>query len=375
MSAPQALDDQGEQSAVRIDIYGEIGWEVSGSEFLRDLRALGDIAEINLRIHSPGGSVLDGWAVANGLMAHPAKVNARVEGMAASMASVITMAADHVEMPENAYQMIHNVSAGAWGEAEELEKTLRLMKALQADVVNFYAKRTGLEAEAIEKMMAEETWMNGPEALALGFAHEVLEPVAVAAVADVTDLAGRFERAPAELVAIAPAEEVDETVETEETEAGETAEAETEETVENTETEESEEEAEETPAPASRLRKFLSAMAGDRKAGGAAENLQAALATNATLRAEVVTLTARAESAEVARDLAAARVAELEEQERDLDAVLSESGFSPADSADLPAPTDDNPLSEKERVEAEYKELPAGKARAEFRAKNKEILG
>jgi hypothetical protein len=116
--------------AADISIYDEIGmWGVSASAFMRDLRSMGELDEINLSIHSPGGDVLDGWAIYNALKNNKAKVTARVEGLAASMASVILMAADEIEIPENAYVMIHNPWGVAIGDAEELRDTAELIEA------------------------------------------------------------------------------------------------------------------------------------------------------------------------------------------------------------------------------------------------------
>jgi ATP-dependent protease ClpP protease subunit len=80
-------------------------------QFSEDLKALGDISHINLHIHSPGGDVFDGIAIYNLLNKHPAKVTVHIDGLAASMASVIAMAGDRIVMPENALMMIHK----PWG--------------------------------------------------------------------------------------------------------------------------------------------------------------------------------------------------------------------------------------------------------------------
>ena len=77
---------------IRID--GEIGWDVSAADFRRELANLGPVETILLRINSPGGSVMDGFAIFNALAEHPARITARVDGWAASMASIIAMAAD-----------------------------------------------------------------------------------------------------------------------------------------------------------------------------------------------------------------------------------------------------------------------------------------
>ena len=165
-----------------ISIHDEIGlWGVSASQFMRDLRGMGELDEINLSIHSPGGDVLDGWAIYNSLKNNKARVTARVEGLAASMASVILMAADTVEIPENAYIMIHNPWGFAMGDAEEMRDTADLLDKLGNGLVNAYASRTGNDEDEIREMMSAETWMDGKEAVERGFADKLIGAVALSA--------------------------------------------------------------------------------------------------------------------------------------------------------------------------------------------------
>jgi ATP-dependent Clp endopeptidase proteolytic subunit ClpP len=168
--------------AADISIHDEIGlWGVSASAFMRDLRGMGELDEINLSIHSPGGDVLDGWAIYNSLKNSKAKITARVEGLAASMASVILMAADTVEIPENAYIMIHNPWGLAVGDAEEMRDTADLLDKLGNGLVNAYASRTGNAEDEIREMMSAETWMDGKEAVERGFADKLIGAVALSA--------------------------------------------------------------------------------------------------------------------------------------------------------------------------------------------------
>jgi ATP-dependent Clp endopeptidase proteolytic subunit ClpP len=168
--------------AAEISIHDEIGlWGVSASAFMRDLRGMGELDEIHLSIHSPGGDVLDGWAIYNSLKNSKAKITARVEGLAASMASVILMAADTVEIPENAYVMIHNPWGLAVGDAEEMRDTADLLDKLGNGLVNAYTSRTGNSEKDIREMMDAETWMDGREAVERGFADKLLDGVALSA--------------------------------------------------------------------------------------------------------------------------------------------------------------------------------------------------
>lgn len=399
---PQMADDGGERSAVRVDIFGEIGWDVSGTEFLRELKALGDDTELHLRIHSPGGSVLDGWAVANGIAHHKGRVTARVEGMAASMASIIMRAADHVEIPENAYVMIHNVSGGAWGNAEELQSAAELIDKLQADIASFYARRTGQELEVVEAAMAAETWFNGAEAVAWGLADEVLQPVAAAAVAEGIDpdsLHNRFQHVPEALENVGgkrggkpdPAEGGEDEAPAAEDEgeavdppiADEADPGEPPVTEEEAAADAAEEAGEEEPTataegeetPRGIIQTFLASL---RQRSGAGPDAAAALATaqaeNTRLRAELEEHRQRADQAETERATLRQQVEELRTEQRDVAAVIAECGFTPAEAAELPAAAD----VESEQVPAgaweRFQQMPDGPERTKFFKENKAAI-
>ena len=165
-----------------ISIHDEIGlWGVSAKDFISDLKSSADVKSINLSIHSPGGSVLDGLAMYNALKAHPAKVYAHVDGLAASAASFILMAGDSISMPEDAFIMIHNAHGGVFGDAEEMREMANVVEKLQDSIVNIYEKRTGKESEDIRDMMKDETWMNANDALEHGFIDTISEAINVAA--------------------------------------------------------------------------------------------------------------------------------------------------------------------------------------------------
>ncbi|HBB9192092.1 TPA: Clp protease ClpP, partial [Escherichia coli] len=111
------------RGAADIFIYEEIGgFGVTAKQFAEDLKALGDVSHINLRIHSPGGDVFEGIAIYNLLRNHPADITVYIDGVAASMASVVAMAGDRVVMPENAMMMIHKpwgISGGNAGDMRD----------------------------------------------------------------------------------------------------------------------------------------------------------------------------------------------------------------------------------------------------------------
>lgn len=103
-----------------IYIYDEIGyWGVTAKQFVNDLKALGDVSHINLHINSPGGDVFDGIAIFNALKHHGAAITVHIDGLAASMASVIAMVGNPVIMPENTMMMIHYPSHYLMGTHEK----------------------------------------------------------------------------------------------------------------------------------------------------------------------------------------------------------------------------------------------------------------
>ncbi|HUU98920.1 MAG TPA: head maturation protease, ClpP-related, partial [Phycisphaerae bacterium] len=170
---------------LEVFIYDEIGfWGISAAQFIRDLRAALPASEIVLRINSPGGEVFDGLAIYNYLRSEKTPVTVLVDGLAASIASVIAMAGDVVTMPSNAFLMVHNPWTFAVGDADELKKVGETLEKFNDSLVGIYAKRTGKDAAEIKALLDAETWMNGTEAVAEGFADLVTDAVEIAASAE-----------------------------------------------------------------------------------------------------------------------------------------------------------------------------------------------
>jgi len=375
-SADLAPRNEGGRVA-RVDIMGPIGgWDVSGSEFLRELKDLGDVDSIDLRIHSPGGSVLDGLALFNGIKNHPAHVVARVEGLAASMGSVVLMAADEVEIPENAYVMIHNVSGGAYGDIEELESMAALMRKLQDDVTDLYADATGKDRSEIAKLMAEETWMNGEDAVQNGFATRVLEPVKAAACADLETLVSKFENVPAavlELQGEEPAEEKAKVEEIEDSLEEDHAEESDEESAEADQEEIEKELQDEVKAKAelSTWGRILAALSGDKSAendGGS--SAKAALQRAEKLEAELSGRVDEIDKIEAELQILRSQNKELESAALTVESRLIECGFDFAEAADLPAPNQNKIGNALET----YLGMQPGQERREFFAKNRKEI-
>ncbi|MDF8659454.1 Clp protease ClpP [Escherichia coli] len=168
----------GVRGAAEISIYEEIGgFGITAKQFAEDLKALGDVSHIDLRIHSPGGDVFEGIAIYNLLRNHPAEITVYIDGVAASMASVVAMAGDRVVMPENAMMMIHKPWGISGGNAGDMRDYADLLDKVETVLVPAYARKTGKSAQEITAMLEDETWMDGKECLKHGFADELLPSV------------------------------------------------------------------------------------------------------------------------------------------------------------------------------------------------------
>ncbi|AVB30069.1 ClpP-like prohead protease/major capsid protein fusion protein [Proteus mirabilis] len=170
----QAKEDQ----TADIYIYDEIGgWGISARRFTEDLISLGNLSHINLHIHSPGGEVFDGIAIYNQLKNHSATITVYIDGLAASMASVIAMVGDTVIMPKNAMMMIHKPWGVSWGDANDMREYADLLDKLENVLIPAYVAKTGKTTEEITAMLEQETWLDGDECVEHGFADKVIEPV------------------------------------------------------------------------------------------------------------------------------------------------------------------------------------------------------
>jgi len=129
-----------------------------------------DAEEITVRLNSPGGDVFDGLAIFNLLKEHPAKVTVKVDGYAASSASIIAMAGDEVVMGVGSQLMIHNPWTFALGESKDLRKTADTLDEIKGGLVDVYLTKVESDAETVSDWMDEEKWMGVEEAQELGFA-------------------------------------------------------------------------------------------------------------------------------------------------------------------------------------------------------------
>lgn len=164
--------------AADIHIYDEIGyWGITAKKFVSDLKAISDATSINLHINSPGGDVFDGIAIYNALKGLGIPITAYVDGLAASMASVIAMVGNPVIMPANAMMMIHKPWGASSGDANAMRDYADLLDKVESVLIPAYVEKTGKTPEAVAAMLEDETWLTGAECVAHGFADQVTESV------------------------------------------------------------------------------------------------------------------------------------------------------------------------------------------------------
>ena len=169
-----------------IYIFDEIGtYGVTAQEFITDIKGLKDMP-INLRINSLGGDVFDGMAMYNVIKRREAKTTVYIEGIAASIATIIALGADEVVMAENSLFMIHNAWGGTMGDAKDMRKSAATLEKISAELTEIYVKKTGLSYDRVAEMMDEETWLNAEEALELGFINAISDAIKIAAKYDVS---------------------------------------------------------------------------------------------------------------------------------------------------------------------------------------------
>ncbi len=193
-------------NVAQIDIFGDIvseKWfdeETSATSFRDALKELGDVSTINLSINSGGGSVFDGIAIYNMLKSHKATVNVYVEGLAASIASVIAMAGDTITMRSGSMMMVHMPWTLSQGNAEEMRKTADTLEKTGDSIVDIYSERTGISPDNIRNIMNEETWLSAEEAVEQGWATKLDKKEAVMNSVP-KEILGRFSNVPKNVLA------------------------------------------------------------------------------------------------------------------------------------------------------------------------------
>ncbi|RBB41764.1 Clp protease ClpP [Burkholderia reimsis] len=191
-------------SEVEIRIYGDIGfWGTDADLFAAKLDEVAATAtSIVVAINSMGGDVFDAFAIYNAVRRYAGKVKGRVDGVAASAASLILMACDTIEMPSNARLMIHNPHTVAAGEAGDLRKLADLLESMSDSMLAAYVERSGRTEDEVRAIMDAETWLTAAQAKEQGFCDAIVDPIRIAAYAGAARLAARYAAVPAEIVAV-----------------------------------------------------------------------------------------------------------------------------------------------------------------------------
>lgn len=206
MGAGYNIVAKGDTSA---DIYiyedvGESWWGgVTALQFAKDLKGLGPINTLDVRINSSGGDVFDGLAIYRQLIDHAARVVIHIDGLAASIASVIACAGDEIRISQAAFIMIHDAWGVSIGNAGEMRRMADLLDSTSGQITDVYAARTKQGRAQLREWMQEERWFTAAEAVAEGFADSMDENLKVAAKFDPTR--HKFRNAPAALVSAAQA--------------------------------------------------------------------------------------------------------------------------------------------------------------------------
>ena len=165
-----------DERVLRIDgVIAEESWindEITPKQFKSEL--MSGSGDITLWINSPGGDVFAASQIYNMLMDYKGNVTVKIDGLAASAASVIAMAGTRVLMSPVSQIMVHNPMTVAIGNAEEMSKAIKMLSEIKESIINAYEIKTNLSRDEISKMMDSECWMNAKKAVELGFADEIV---------------------------------------------------------------------------------------------------------------------------------------------------------------------------------------------------------
>ena len=170
-------DEETKERELTIDgaIADESWWDddVTPEMFRNELN--GATGNITVWINSPGGDCFAASQIYTMLTEYPGRVTVKIDGIAASAASVIAMAGDQVLMSPTAMLMIHNPATAAFGDETEMQKAIEMLGEVKESIINAYEIKTGMQRAKISRLMDAETWMNARKAIELGFADGMLE--------------------------------------------------------------------------------------------------------------------------------------------------------------------------------------------------------
>lgn len=151
--------------------------------------------DITVWINSPGGDCIAAAQIYNMLMEYKGNVTVKIDGIAASAASVIAMAGTKVLVSPVSMLMIHNPMTVAYGDSAEMQKAIEMLGSVKDSILNAYEIKTGLSRTKLAHLMDAETWMDANKAIELGFADEMIQRVAVADGIPMPQVSMMFSRA------------------------------------------------------------------------------------------------------------------------------------------------------------------------------------
>ena len=178
------FDIKAQAEKTDVYLYGFIGnsiWDEINPKDLIDQLSEIKSKTIDVHINSEGGSVYGGNAIYNALKNHDAFIRVHIEGLAASMASIIALAGDEVYMAENAIYMIHNPWSWGEGDANDFRKKADQLDQAKQTLLNVYERKSEQDRDVISQMMDDETWMTAEEAKGFGFVDYISDDVDLAA--------------------------------------------------------------------------------------------------------------------------------------------------------------------------------------------------
>ena len=168
-------NEEGERSLYLDGYIAKDSWfndDVTPKQFKEELE-LSD-GDISVWLNSPGGDVFAANQIYNMLKEHKGKVTVKIDGLAASAASIISMAGDEILISPVGMIMVHNPAAMVFGEESDFQSGIQMLNEVKESIINAYEKKTGLGRAKLSNMMNAETWMNAKKAVELGFADEIL---------------------------------------------------------------------------------------------------------------------------------------------------------------------------------------------------------
>jgi ATP-dependent Clp protease protease subunit len=197
-ATPQTVAYVANDDAVDIFLKGIISGDfgVSAAE-LRNAFTFADGKDVNLYINSPGGDVFEAREMQGVIAGHKGKVTAIIQGVAASAATIVSLAAGRVEMLKGSRYMIHNGRSFCFGEKADMKASFDLLTSFDKELAAEYAAHTGQTAAQCAKWMDDETWFTADEAKKNGFVHEVTSNTQNAAIKQAWNLSA-YANAPAE---------------------------------------------------------------------------------------------------------------------------------------------------------------------------------